>query len=228
MKGTYKITLFILSVVFFAACSRKKNTFLNRNVQAVSTEFNTLYNGDLAFTDGKDQLASGFRDNFWEILPVERIEVEEADAETKAPGSTSKKGEFNRAEEKAAKAIQKHSMYIDGKEPIKENEIAVSKLNADEMGKQAGDNTILRFNGIEKTFFISGVYQDVTSGGMTAKSKYNFEDVKAEKYQFIINLNDEVDIEEKASEWSSEMGTGYDIRPMEEALNQFLFHDNLK
>lgn len=113
MKGTYKITLFILAVVFLAACSRKKNTFLNRNVHAVTTEFNTLYNGDLAFTDGKEQLAYGFRDNFWEILPVERINVEEAD--TKAPGA-SKNAEFNRAEEKAAKAIQKHSMYIDGKE----------------------------------------------------------------------------------------------------------------
>ncbi|SRX72499.1 type IX secretion system periplasmic lipoprotein PorW/SprE [Aequorivita antarctica] len=113
MKGTYKITLFILAVVFLAACSRKKNTFLNRNVHAVTTEFNTLYNGDMAFTDGKEQLAYGFRDNFWEILPVERINIEEAEA--KAPGA-SKNAEFNRAEEKAAKAIQKHSMYIDGKE----------------------------------------------------------------------------------------------------------------
>ncbi|MGO3184431.1 MAG: hypothetical protein ACTIJ9_16505 [Aequorivita sp.] len=116
MKGTYKLTLFILTVVFFAACSRKKDTFLNRNVHAVTTEFNTLYNGDMAFTSGKEQLAAGFRDNFWEILPVERIEIEEAEPEVKAPGSNSKKGDFNRAEEKAAKAIQKHSMYIDGKE----------------------------------------------------------------------------------------------------------------
>ena len=114
MKGTHKITLFILAVVFLAACSRKKNTFLNRNVHAVTTEFNTLYNGDLSYTAGKAQLASGFPDNFWEILHVERIAVEEA--ETKAPGANSKGGDFNRAEEKAAKAIQKHSMYIDGKE----------------------------------------------------------------------------------------------------------------
>ncbi len=113
MKGTYKITLFVLAVIFFAACSRKKNTFLNRNVHAVTTKYNTLYNGNLAFDDGKEQLAYGFRDNFWEILPVERIDIEEA--ETKAPGA-SKNADFNRAEEKAAKAIQKHSMYIDGKE----------------------------------------------------------------------------------------------------------------
>ncbi len=113
MKGTYKITLFILAVVLLAACSRKKNTFLNRNVHAVTTEFNTLYNGNLAFTNGKEQLAAGYRDNFWEILPVERIDVEEA--ETKSPGA-SKNADFNRAEEKAAKAIQKHSMYINGRE----------------------------------------------------------------------------------------------------------------
>jgi tetratricopeptide (TPR) repeat protein len=113
LKGTYKITLFVLAVIFFAACSRKKNTFLNRNVHAVTTKYNTLYNGNLAFDDGKEQLAYGFRDNFWEILPVERIDIEEA--ETKAPGA-SKNADFNRAEEKAAKAIQKHSMYIDGKE----------------------------------------------------------------------------------------------------------------
>jgi tetratricopeptide (TPR) repeat protein len=113
LKGTYKITLFILAVVLLAACSRKKNTFLNRNVHAVITEFNTLYNGNLAFTNGKEQLAAGYRDNFWEILPVERIDVEEA--ETKSPGA-SKNADFNRAEEKAAKAIQKHSMYINGRE----------------------------------------------------------------------------------------------------------------
>ena len=118
MKGTYKITLFFLAVIFLAACSRKKNTFLNRNVHAVTTEYNTLYNGDMAFADAKEQLAYGFRDNFWEILPVERIEIEEREAEVKAPGAAKGEGAggFNRAEEKAAKAIQKHSMYIDGKE----------------------------------------------------------------------------------------------------------------
>lgn len=115
MKGIYKLTLFILAVVLVAACSRKKNTFLNRNIQAVTTEYNTLYNGEMAFNDAKEQLAYGFRDNFWEILPIERIEIKEA--ATKAPGANKgNAGGFNRAEEKATKAIQKHSMYIDGKE----------------------------------------------------------------------------------------------------------------
>jgi len=67
----------------------------------------------MAFETGKEQLAAGYRDNFWEILPIERIDIVEE--ETKAPGA-SKNADFNRAEEKAAKAIQKHSMYINGRE----------------------------------------------------------------------------------------------------------------
>src|SRR5690554_3238237 len=115
MKGIYKISLFLLAICMLAACSRKKNTFLNRNMHALSTEYNVLYNGEIAFVDAKKQLAYGYRDNFWEVLPIERIEVVEANTELKAPGAN-RSGDFSRAEEKAAKAIQKHSMHIDGSE----------------------------------------------------------------------------------------------------------------
>ena len=112
MKGIYKTTLFFLAVILLAACSRKKNTFLSRNFHAVTAEYNTLYNGNLAFEDGKEELATTFRDNFWEILPVERIDLNE---NATLPGE-SKNPNFSRAEEKAAKAIQKHSVYVNQKE----------------------------------------------------------------------------------------------------------------
>lgn len=112
MKSIYKITLFLLAVILLAACSRKKNTFINRNSHAVSAEFNALYNGGVAYDQGKESLSLTYRDNFWEILPVERIELNEENA---LPGE-SKDANFNKAEEKAVKAIQKHAMYIDGKE----------------------------------------------------------------------------------------------------------------
>jgi len=85
---------------------------MSRNFHAVTAEFNAIYNGDVAFTEGKEELALSFRDNFWEILPVERIELKE---ELTLPGQETNP-KFNRAEEKAAKAIQKHSIYINGKE----------------------------------------------------------------------------------------------------------------
>jgi len=112
MRIFYKGTLLILTICLITACSRKKNTFVNRNMHALSTEYNVLYNGDNAYRDSKKQLAAGFRDNYWEILPIERMEIEE-NLET-IRGE--KSGNFDRAEEKATKAIQKHSMYINGKE----------------------------------------------------------------------------------------------------------------
>ncbi|NND62116.1 MAG: hypothetical protein HKN48_02860 [Flavobacteriaceae bacterium] len=112
MKSIHKFTLLLLVILLLAACSRKKNTFVTRNYHAVTGEYNAIYNGDNALIDGKEALALTFRDNFWEILPVERIELKEKIVK---PGETGDPN-FNRAEEKAAKAIQKHSIYIDGKE----------------------------------------------------------------------------------------------------------------
>jgi tetratricopeptide (TPR) repeat protein len=112
LKYVQRITILLLVVGLFGACSRKKSSFMSRNYHAVTAEFNAIYNGDVAFTEGKEELALTFRDNFWEILPVERIELKE---ELTLPGEASNP-KFNRAEEKAAKAIQKHSIYINGKE----------------------------------------------------------------------------------------------------------------
>ncbi|MBC2425449.1 FtsX-like permease family protein [Clostridium beijerinckii] len=116
----------------------------------------------------------------------------------------------------------KELKYLVGTAPSMENEIAFSKLNSDEMGKDIGDKIILAFNGIQKKFVISGIYQDVTSRGYTAKAIYSFAGVDAEKYQFTINLTDGVDAGEKASQWSDKIGGGYDIEPMEEFINQTL------
>ena len=94
------------------SCSTKKDGFVNRNLNAVAAEYNKLYNGQVAFDEGRRSLAESYRDNYWEILPVERLEILE---DVSLPGQ-SKNPNFEKAEEKAAKAIQKNSMYIDGKE----------------------------------------------------------------------------------------------------------------
>lgn len=112
MKRTQQIFILLLVFLALASCSRKKNTFLTRNSHAIATEYNTLYNGGIAFDAGKEELTLTYRDNFWEILPVERIELKD---EVGLPGEATNQN-FNRSEEKAIKAISKHSMYIDGEE----------------------------------------------------------------------------------------------------------------
>ncbi|MGB5189094.1 tetratricopeptide repeat protein [Robiginitalea sp.] len=113
MKLRYFFLLTIGGLVFFlGACSTKKDAFVNRNWHALNTRYNVLYNGDLAFEEGRETLNNAYRDNYWEILPVERMQVSEEirlDSEDNNPN-------FLMAEEKATKAIQKHSMEVGGQE----------------------------------------------------------------------------------------------------------------
>lgn len=71
-----------------------------------------LYNGNIALERGKEGINDEFTENFWELLPVERMELKE---DIFLPGQ-SKNEDFERAEEKAIKAIQLHGMNIEGKE----------------------------------------------------------------------------------------------------------------
>lgn len=96
----------------FNSCSVKKDKFINRNWHALNTKYNTLYNGNLAFEVGREELNANYRDDYWEVLPVERLEVTDEvklDSEDNNPN-------FIIAEEKATKAIQKHSMDIKDEE----------------------------------------------------------------------------------------------------------------
>lgn len=99
-------------VAVLVSCSRKKDKFINRSFHAMSTKYNVLYNGNLAFESGKNGLIESFKDDYWQVLPVERMRVSE---EIFLPGAN-KNADFERAEEKAVKAIQKHGMNIRGKE----------------------------------------------------------------------------------------------------------------
>jgi len=99
-------------VIALSGCSRKKDKFINRGWHAIGTEYNILYNGGLALEQGKQEVAGSYNENFWDILPVERMQISE---EISLPG-TVKNESFKLAEEKATKAIQKHSMLIEGKE----------------------------------------------------------------------------------------------------------------
>lgn len=61
--------------------------------------------------------------------------------------------------------------YSDGAAPKEANEIALSDLNAKELKKRVGDTLILLVDGKEKQMTVSGIYQDITNGGRTAKAR---------------------------------------------------------
>ncbi len=59
--------------------------------------------------------------------------------------------------------------YSEGTPPILEHEIALSSLNAKELGLSVGDTLPLRIGGEEIRCTVCGIYSDITNGGKTAK-----------------------------------------------------------
>ena len=121
-KIQLKYILSIGIIAILLACSTKKDNYVNRKWHATNTKYNVLYNGDLALQKGIADVKATYSDNFWEVLPLERMQITE---EEQKPGDT-KNPNFERAETKATKAIQKHSMNIGGFE--KNNQIDESYL----------------------------------------------------------------------------------------------------
>lgn len=74
--------------------------------------------------------------------------------------------------------------YSEGGAPASAREIALSKLNADELGKKVGDPMTLIVAGQEQQLTVSGIYSDITNGGKTAKA--SFEDHLAETMWIVI------------------------------------------
>ena len=85
---------------------------MNRNWHSLNTKYNVLYNGNLALDAGLKEIEESYKDNYWEILPIERLSiVDEFSKESETQNQN-----FERAEEKAVKAVQTHGMNIKGKE----------------------------------------------------------------------------------------------------------------
>ncbi|WP_312505277.1 ABC transporter permease, partial [Bacillus luti] len=91
--------------------------------------------------------------------------------------------------------------YIQGMAPKNENEIALSYMNANELKKNVGDNIVLFVDGKEKTLTISGMYQDVTNGGKTAKASFSYNTENILWYVINVDLNPNVNLQEKVKEY---------------------------
>jgi len=99
--------LFIIGVVF--SCSTQNDKLLNRKYHTLNTKYNVLFNGKEALEVGESIIKATLEDDFYDILKIDPILLkgEEFDQTSIVPG-------FKQAEDKAVKAIQKHSMKFNG------------------------------------------------------------------------------------------------------------------
>ena len=126
MKKLSKIFVFSIVLLYVCSCGTKKNTFINRKFHSLTTKYNVLFNGEQAFLKGLQEIEEKYQDNFWRRLAIEPITFNEniIEAPLFKPGTGLDDSEteeevkplshFDKAEEKAVKAVQKHSMNING------------------------------------------------------------------------------------------------------------------
>lgn len=112
----------------------------------------------------------------------------------------------NGSEERLKIELGDHSIfpvqYSEGKAPSVEGEIALSAMNAKELGKKVGDSLTLVIEREERKLAVSGIYSDITNGGKTAKAV--FTDRSAEIMWYVISavLSDPSLIDSKVSEYA--------------------------
>ena len=132
MKNIKKILLFMVLFGTIYACSTKKDTVISRNYHALTSHFNILFNGEEALKKGVEGINQGYKDDWFQQLPIEPIEFDDRKIaaptfKNNGPGAgfggnnddkekTKPSGPFEKAEEKAVKAIQRHGMNINGSE----------------------------------------------------------------------------------------------------------------
>lgn len=126
MKKSKSISIAVFALLLLHSCSTKKDTFVSRNFHALTTKYNVLFNGKEAFKKGLEEIANKHQDNYWKRLQIEPITFDDSFIEIPefkgggGPGfgfdenneeeQSKNQTPFERAEEKAVKAIQKHSI----------------------------------------------------------------------------------------------------------------------
>ncbi|UED81772.1 FtsX-like permease family protein [Lysinibacillus sp. CD3-6] len=93
--------------------------------------------------------------------------------------------------------------YSTGRAPALQHEIALSVLNAAELGKKVGDIMTLVIAGKERKFTVSGVYSDITNGGKTAKATFNDHSTNMMWSVISVEFSDKAMLENKMIEYTN-------------------------
>ncbi len=102
MRLRLHILLYTISILLLVSCSTSKNTGLTRRVQAFKARYNTYFNGNESFKEGRLAQEKGNKDNYTEVIPFYIT----GNKQTAKIGSSN----FDRAVEKSQKTIKQHSI----------------------------------------------------------------------------------------------------------------------
>jgi putative ABC transport system permease protein len=92
--------------------------------------------------------------------------------------------------------------YVAGQAPASDDEIALSVLNADDLGKKVGDVITLTVDGREKTLTVCGTYSDITNGGKTAKAVFEDDSAEIMWSVLMVKLTDTASVDPVIADYS--------------------------
>ncbi|PAD74506.1 ABC transporter permease [Paenibacillus campinasensis] len=111
--------------------------------------------------------------------------------------------------------------YVNGTAPATEDEIALSTMNAEELGKSVGDTLTVLAGEQERTLTVTGVYQDVTNGGKTAKGLLPYAPDQILWYVVNLEVADGVSVPDKIEEYHAAF-SAVKITDMDDYVSQTL------
>jgi len=199
-KIAIQIITFLALIAVISSCSTRKDRFLNRAMHGTATKYNVLYNGKVAYDAAKKQLDDSYEDDFFNILPIEPLKVEEklelpAGPKSKPSinNSTSNAGGFSKAEEKAVKAVQKHSMNIGGSEKNKQIDDAYFLLGKARYYDQRFVPALETFNYIIKHYPSSPLFNQARIWSSKCLTRLGNEDEAIYKLNLLLEVKETPD-----------------------------------
>ncbi|MFC5734749.1 ABC transporter permease [Cytobacillus gottheilii] len=115
--------------------------------------------------------------------------------------------------------------FLEGRAPEREGEIALSFANAakDGLNKKVGDEVTVRTGGKEQMLTVTGIYQDITNGGKTAKAHSSLGVNEEAVLWYIVSLDlaEGVNIQEKMDYYQNAYSSAQ-VNDIEEYTQQTL------
>ena len=204
MKHARKILSLAILFVLLYACGTKKNSFTRRNYQALVTKYNVLFNGKEALQNGIEDIQNNYKDDWFERLPIEPLDFKEDVIIAPTFNNTGlgagfgnnnnqdkkEATKFERAEEKAIKAIQKHSMNVNGVERNRQIDDAYLLLGKARYYQQRFIPAIEAFNYVISSYPDADLINETKIWRAKANVRNDNEDVAIEAMKFLLVIKD--------------------------------------
>ena len=133
-----KKTFFYLTAAFFISCSTQKDALANRLYHQLNTKYNGLFYANEYLAKGIKQVKQSHVDDFSEIIALNMFSDKRS--------SASNQSYFDQAIQRSTKAIEKHSMEINGTEKNKFIDDAYIIIGKSKFFKRDYSSAIKTFN----------------------------------------------------------------------------------